>query len=152
MRQRCTNPRHSVYVSYGARGIRVCPEWEDFSTLLRDMGPRPRPQQRLVRIDEARAYEPGSGLRAIPAEHRRRMRQAQRAVTERATTTAPGITRGPLQPSGAPAETVATNAEISASERGNQAGNECVGVATAEDRATRDRILTYGVTAAYGRA
>ena len=30
MRQRCKNPHEAAYENYGGRGIRVCPEWEDF--------------------------------------------------------------------------------------------------------------------------
>lgn len=32
MRARCTKPRIKNYNNYGGRGIRVCPEWEDFLT------------------------------------------------------------------------------------------------------------------------
>ena len=31
MRQRCQNPRNEDYKDYGGRGIKVCPEWEDFA-------------------------------------------------------------------------------------------------------------------------
>jgi hypothetical protein len=71
IRQRCTNPRNSVYVYYGARGVRVSPAWEDFQVFLRDMGPRPSSRHRLVRLDHARGYEPGNCRWGIPADHRR---------------------------------------------------------------------------------
>lgn len=32
MRERCGNPNHPQYESYGARGIQVCPEWNDWET------------------------------------------------------------------------------------------------------------------------
>lgn len=32
MRDRCNNPNSQRYSSYGARGIRVCKEWDDFSS------------------------------------------------------------------------------------------------------------------------
>lgn len=32
MRQRCQCPTHKRYPLYGARGVRVCPEWEDFES------------------------------------------------------------------------------------------------------------------------
>lgn len=32
MRQRCNNPNRSDYKRYGGRGIRVCPEWNDYNT------------------------------------------------------------------------------------------------------------------------
>jgi hypothetical protein len=31
MRTRCTNPSQTSYRDYGARGVRVCAEWDDFS-------------------------------------------------------------------------------------------------------------------------
>ena len=30
MRQRCLNPKHPAYHNYGARGILICKEWDDF--------------------------------------------------------------------------------------------------------------------------
>ena len=41
MRARCRNPQHQSYRNYGGRGITVCPEWEDFSVFLTDMGEAP---------------------------------------------------------------------------------------------------------------
>jgi len=41
MRERCNNPKCSHYKWYGARGITVCPEWDDFEVFKRDMGDRP---------------------------------------------------------------------------------------------------------------
>lgn len=32
MRQRCNNPNHHAYSNYGGRGIKICPEWEDFAS------------------------------------------------------------------------------------------------------------------------
>jgi hypothetical protein len=35
MRYRCQNPKRKAYVNYGARGIKVCPEWNlNFTTFL----------------------------------------------------------------------------------------------------------------------
>lgn len=31
MRQRCNNPNHRDYKWYGARGVRICNEWNDYS-------------------------------------------------------------------------------------------------------------------------
>lgn len=31
MRQRCNNPNNTSYKNYGARGIKVCSEWDDFA-------------------------------------------------------------------------------------------------------------------------
>lgn len=31
MRQRCNNPNNHAYHNYGGRGIKICPEWDDFA-------------------------------------------------------------------------------------------------------------------------
>ncbi len=41
MRQRCKNPKSRNYSNYGARGIKVSKEWDDFSVFLADMGTKP---------------------------------------------------------------------------------------------------------------
>jgi len=41
MRNRCNNPRYSKYYLHGGRGIRVCPQWDNFNQFVKDMGPRP---------------------------------------------------------------------------------------------------------------
>ena len=56
MLQRCTNPKHTSYKHYGARGISVCREWaESFESFLADMGMRP-PGKTLDRIDNELGY------------------------------------------------------------------------------------------------
>ena len=37
MKERCSNPSHTHYTSYGGRGIKVCSEWEDFENFKNDM-------------------------------------------------------------------------------------------------------------------
>lgn len=34
MKQRCKNPKCKAYKNYGARGIKVCNEWEKFEPFL----------------------------------------------------------------------------------------------------------------------
>lgn len=41
MMQRCRNPKNSNYINYGARGIKVSSEWDEFKNFLADMGERP---------------------------------------------------------------------------------------------------------------
>jgi hypothetical protein len=58
MRKRCNNPKHVAYAYYGGRGIKVCSRWDDFSTFLSDMGPRPSPAYSIDRIDNNLGYSP----------------------------------------------------------------------------------------------
>lgn len=32
MRQRCDNPNHPAFMHYGGRGIKICKQWDDFTT------------------------------------------------------------------------------------------------------------------------
>lgn len=41
MRARCTNPNNNRWASYGGRGIKVDPAWNDFEQFVRDMGEVP---------------------------------------------------------------------------------------------------------------
>ena len=34
MKQRCTNPKSKDFKYYGAKGVCVCAEWEDFETFF----------------------------------------------------------------------------------------------------------------------
>lgn len=56
MRQRCENPKDSNYKDYGARGIKVCRQWKDFSVFIRDMGLKPSPSYTLDRVDNDSGY------------------------------------------------------------------------------------------------
>ena len=57
MRQRCLNSNSPQYADWGGRGISICQRWDDFSTFLADMGPRPRGMT-LDRSDNNGNYEP----------------------------------------------------------------------------------------------
>jgi len=59
MKQRCTNPGHEHYASYGGRGIKVCDAWLEFDAFYRDMGDRPHGMT-LERKDNNKGYEPGN--------------------------------------------------------------------------------------------
>lgn len=71
MRHRCNNPNDKSFSRYGGRGIRVSPEWDDFSVFLRDMGPRPSPAHSIERIDNDRGYEAANCRWALDSEQRR---------------------------------------------------------------------------------
>lgn len=58
MHERCRNPRHKHFASYGGRGIRVCEAWQDLEAFLRDMGPRPSASHQLDRKDNEAGYSP----------------------------------------------------------------------------------------------
>lgn len=59
MKQRCLNPKHRHYVSYGGRGISVCQRWLDsFDNFLEDVGCKPSSRVSLERVDNSRGYEP----------------------------------------------------------------------------------------------
>lgn len=49
--QRCTNPNHIEYPTYGAAGVKVCQRWLDsFEAFLEDMGPKPTPRHTIDRF------------------------------------------------------------------------------------------------------
>jgi hypothetical protein len=60
MRRRCSNPEHQQYKNYGARGIKVCPEWGSFVTFYADMGKAPSREHSLDRVDNDGDYEPSN--------------------------------------------------------------------------------------------
>lgn len=57
MIERCTNPNHQAYKSYGGRGITVCERWRSFANFLADMGERPSRGMSIDRIDVNGNYE-----------------------------------------------------------------------------------------------
>lgn len=59
MRSRCNDKNKDSYKHYGARGIKVCKRWDDFTLFLQDMGDRPKGTT-LDRIDNDGDYEPNN--------------------------------------------------------------------------------------------
>lgn len=49
------DPSHETFANYGAKGVTIRPEWDDFATFFRDMGERP-PGASLDRIDNTLGY------------------------------------------------------------------------------------------------
>ena len=61
MRRRCYDPKATSYHLYGARGIKVCDQWQGghgFEQFRQDVGEPPTPQHSLDRIDPSKDYEP----------------------------------------------------------------------------------------------
>jgi len=59
MRNRCANPRNPVYKWYGARGITVCKQWNDFAVFDRwSIANGYKPGLTIDRIDNMRGYSP----------------------------------------------------------------------------------------------
>jgi len=59
MRGRCRNPRNVRFPRYGARGIKVAPEFDTFEAFIAHIGPRPVGTS-LDRIDNDGDYAPGN--------------------------------------------------------------------------------------------
>lgn len=60
MRARCYYPKHNSYKYYGAKGITIDPEWDDFWTFVKDMGDRPSRKHSLDRINTDKNYNKGN--------------------------------------------------------------------------------------------
>ncbi len=82
---RCETPANKMYYLYGARGIRMCERWKDFSNFLADMGHKPSPKHSIDRIDVNGNYEPGNCRWATPVEQQNNKRNTVYATigTER---------------------------------------------------------------------
>lgn len=79
MRSRCNNPNVPAYPRYGGRGVRVCPQWDDFSVFLADMGGKPSRWHSIDRIDNEKGYEPGN-CRWATMKQQQRNRSSNRLV------------------------------------------------------------------------
>ncbi len=73
MRKRCANPNDKRFLTYGARGIRVCDRWHSFENFLADMGEKPDGSS-IDRIDNDGNYEPGNCRWVLTREEQMRNR------------------------------------------------------------------------------
>jgi hypothetical protein len=78
MKERCLNPNNESYADYGGRGITVCDDWKnDFTSFLRDMGPKPSPKHSIDRKDNEGNYEPANCRWATVFEQQRNTRRSR---------------------------------------------------------------------------
>ena len=68
MRKRCSNPKFKDWEYYGGKGIKVCPEWDDFTTFIADVGVRPDMTYTLERRDGNADYCASNCYWATPRE------------------------------------------------------------------------------------
>ena len=56
IKKRCTLPTNKRFARYGGRGINLCARWQDSSSFLADMGPKPSRAHTIDRIDNDGGY------------------------------------------------------------------------------------------------
>lgn len=77
IKQRCRDPKHKDYSSYGGRGIAVSAAFhgrDGFARFIEEIGRRPTPSHQVDRVDNDKGYEPGNIRWATPAEQGRNKR------------------------------------------------------------------------------
>ena len=93
MRQRCGNPRHKAFHSYGGRGIKVCERWQDFVLFWQDMGQNYQEGMSIERINNDGHYEPGNCVWVVTSEQSKNRRPSSewRRSNDKIITSSRGI-------------------------------------------------------------
>lgn len=80
IRQWCNNPKHPLYGTHGAIGVKVCDSWDkSFEAFAKDVGKQPSDKHTLERIDVTGDYEPGN-TRWITRSQRRPQKTSPRSI------------------------------------------------------------------------
>lgn len=74
MKQRCLNPKHKWYPTYGGRGIKICDEWLNYDNFKRDMGERPSDKHSIERVNVNGDYCPSNCIWELNAQQQRNKR------------------------------------------------------------------------------
>lgn len=82
MRYRCNSPSCSQYYNYGGRGIKVCPEWEDYLIFKRDMFDSYQEGLSIDRIDTNGDYKKSNCKWSTQKEQNRNQRRNNIIDTE----------------------------------------------------------------------
>lgn len=79
MRSRCNTPTNKSYIYYGGRGIKVCPEWDDYAVFEEwAISAGYKEGLSIDRIDNDGNYEPSNCRWATPHEQRINQRPRRR--------------------------------------------------------------------------
>lgn len=71
MKRRCHDEKSTNYYKYGAKGITVCSEWNDFWKFAEDMGDRPSNSHQLDRKNNSEGYSKQNCRWVTPGENSR---------------------------------------------------------------------------------
>lgn len=81
MKRRCTNPNNKEFERYGARGITLCEEWQDFMSFYKwAMANNYTDKLTLDRIDNNGNYEP-ENCRWVTMKEQQRNRSNNHLIT-----------------------------------------------------------------------